>query len=203
MYMNDADQTVYYDNNDSTALWMGVLSNQIASRSILVCPSTRIPSTLASSDVAGTANLAWTYGYDVAVPFAGSYGFNSWFYNFAPGPNLFGSGTSPDFVFTKPTSVQNPSQTPLFFDAVWWDAWPLESDPPANDLYAGQVAQILGIQRCTIIRHGGKTATASVQYKIGMVLPGAINIGFDDGHADLVKLKDLWKCYWHLNWKPH
>jgi prepilin-type processing-associated H-X9-DG protein len=30
----------------------------------------------------------------------------------------------------------------------------------------------------------------------------AINIGFADGHVQLVKLKDLWNLYWHDNWSP-
>ena len=31
-------------------------------------------------------------------------------------------------------------------------------------------------------------------------LPGAINMGFADGHTELVKLEDLWNYYWHLDW---
>jgi hypothetical protein len=55
---------------------------------------------------------------------------------------------------------------------------------------------------CTILRHGGPTASSSVPYKSGQPLPGAINMGFDDGHAELVKLKNLWSYTWHLNWNP-
>jgi prepilin-type processing-associated H-X9-DG protein len=35
----------------------------------------------------------------------------------------------------------------------------------------------------------------------GAKLPGAINIGFADGHSKLVPLEQLWTLYWHLNWQ--
>jgi prepilin-type processing-associated H-X9-DG protein len=31
---------------------------------------------------------------------------------------------------------------------------------------------------------------------------GAINVIFADGHAQLVKLPQLWTFYWHRNWIP-
>jgi len=55
---------------------------------------------------------------------------------------------------------------------------------------------------CTILRHGGPTASSSVLYKSGNPLPGAINMSFDDGHGELVKLQNLWTYTWHLNWNP-
>ena len=36
----------------------------------------------------------------------------------------------------------------------------------------------------------------------GKPLPGAINMSFADGHAQLVKLPQLWTFYWHRNWNP-
>ena len=55
---------------------------------------------------------------------------------------------------------------------------------------------------CTILRHGRRTATGSVSYKSGNPIPGAINMSFDDGHGELVKLQNLWTYTWHLNWNP-
>ena len=31
-------------------------------------------------------------------------------------------------------------------------------------------------------------------------LPGAVNMGLIDGHAETVKLQMMWHYYWHLNW---
>jgi len=114
---------------------------------------------------------------------------------------------NPQFVFNKPTWVQRPAQTPLFNDAVYMDEWPLESDPPAPDLSTGAYNNIMGMPRCTIWRHGGTTAVARTPPGHSTTPPyftfpgsAAINIGFDDGHAQQVKLKDLWQLNWHQNW---
>jgi prepilin-type processing-associated H-X9-DG protein len=117
--------------------------------------------------------------------------------------------SNPEFVFTKPTSVQRPAQTPFFNDAVCWNEWPLEGDAPAQDLSTGAYANIPGMPRCTIWRHGGKTATSRTLVGTSLLPPfylfpneSAINMGFADGHSQLVKLKELWNLYWHYNWTP-
>jgi prepilin-type processing-associated H-X9-DG protein len=33
-------------------------------------------------------------------------------------------------------------------------------------------------------------------------LPGAINMGFTDGHASLTPLRTFWTFYWHAQWTP-
>ena len=114
---------------------------------------------------------------------------------------------NPSFVFNKPTCVQRPAQTPFFNDAVVWNEWPGESDASAPDLSIGEAYNISGMQRCTIWRHGGKTATSYVKgwpllYPPSLPKGAAINIGFADGHAQMIKLNDLWSLYWHYNWKP-
>ena len=59
-----------------------------------------------------------------------------------------------------------------------------------------------GMGCCTILRHGEPMANNSVPYTSGQPLPGAINVSFADGHAQLVKLPQLWSFYWHRNWNP-
>ena len=82
----------------------------------------------------------------------------------------------------------------------------MENNPPAPDLSQGQSVDIGGMQRCTIWRHGGRTATSPVRLikdLQGWHIPpaAAINVGFADGHAQLVKVKDLWSLYWHDDWR--
>jgi prepilin-type processing-associated H-X9-DG protein len=36
----------------------------------------------------------------------------------------------------------------------------------------------------------------------GQKLPGAINMGMTDGHAELVKLENLWSFSWHRDYIP-
>ena len=103
---------------------------------------------------------------------------------------------------SRQTRIQKPSQTPLFLDAMWVDLWPLETDAPSDDLYDGDFDGD-GMARCTIERHGAVSPAAAPRvYDTSRRLPGAINMGMADGHAQLLALENLWQCYWHLNWAP-
>ncbi|HEY3862572.1 MAG TPA: hypothetical protein VGO59_11850 [Verrucomicrobiae bacterium] len=99
--------------------------------------------------------------------------------------------------------MTKPSLTPLFFDQNYLECAPLEADEPASDLYWGQNPYTMardGMGCCTILRHGGPTASSSVAWQRGRPLPGAINMNFADGHGELVKLTSLWNYSWHLHW---
>jgi prepilin-type N-terminal cleavage/methylation domain-containing protein len=186
-------------------MWNIALANYGATEEVQVCPSTR-PQPLTGDYEAGAADLDWVCGGD-GFPFQlGSFGANGWLTEFlTQAPLGFGGGANPGFFFPKLSSVQKPAQTPLFFDQNYIEAIPLESDPAATDLYFGQnpvTIQRVGMGCCTIIRHGGRTASSSVPWTHGQPLPGAINMCFTDGHGELVKLPNLWNYYWHLNWKP-
>jgi hypothetical protein len=95
--------------------------------------------------------------------------------------------------------VTSPSQTPYFADSIWVDGWPWETEAPASNLYAG--ADKNSMQRFTIARHGWKSpALAPRKVPAGGALVGKINIGSVDGHAEAVKLENLWTLYWHKGW---
>ena len=187
---------------------------------IVICPATHPANQFSpNSGGIGTASLAWWYWPPtVDSPLNGSYSINSWLFSYPTiTDSVFGwlgappsvVTNNPQFVFDKPSSVQRPAQTPFFNDAVVWNEWPMEGEAPASDLSTGAAQNIVGMPRCTIWRHGGKTATSATPVRTSMVRPlylfpneAAINIGFDDGHAQMVKLKDLWSLYWHYDWKP-
>jgi prepilin-type N-terminal cleavage/methylation domain-containing protein/prepilin-type processing-associated H-X9-DG protein len=212
MYLDGTQKGFPYNypeiaNYDPTAspLWDYTLTNCGLAAQVLVCPSTVQPQR-PLVEAAGTANLAWVSGGTSVPPLAGSYGLNGWFDVFItePPPAMTG-GMYPQFMFPKLASVLKPTQTPLFFDENFDDTFPLEADAAASDLYLGEpplTFERRGMGCCTILRHGGRTATSSVPYKAGQPLPGAINMSFADGHGELVKLKNLWTYYWHLNWNP-
>jgi prepilin-type N-terminal cleavage/methylation domain-containing protein/prepilin-type processing-associated H-X9-DG protein len=190
--------------------WAYALTNYGATDGVRVCPSTRVPQP-AKVQAAGAADLAWVVGSIDASPYVGaifgSYGQNGWFTDFiTQGPDNIGGNMSPQFRYPKLSSVPKPSQTPLFFDQNYESAVPWETDTVANDLYYGQPPLITatrdGMGCCTIVRHGGPTASSSDPYTGGQPLPGAINMSFADGHAQLVKLPQLWTFYWHLGWNP-
>ncbi len=154
----------------------------------------------------GTANLPWIdWDYPVNQMVTNSYGYNGYLYTLVT-PYLALPPSRLSNMFPKPSAIQRPAQTPLFFDEICLDAFPFETDSAASDLYIGQPSAFAAegernMACCTILRHGGRTATSKVSYNSGP-LPGAINMSFGDGHGELVKLQSLWNCYWHLNWNP-
>jgi prepilin-type N-terminal cleavage/methylation domain-containing protein len=220
MYLNDNSQrgipynVPTYPNYDPNAatFWADALTNYGATDGVRTCPSTRMPQS-PTVQAAGAADLAWVVGGPTVGPYVpaafGSYGQNGWLTDFITGQpdgwdgNGFGKSLHPQFMFSRPSSILKPAQTPLFFDQNYAMTLPLESDAPATDLYTGQppIGYIRdGMGCCTILRHGGRTANSSVPYHAGQPLPGAINMGLADGHGELSKLNNLWNYSWHLNW---
>ena len=215
MYMNETGKNIRYndpqmpgyDPSWPITIWMGSLSNYGVTDQLRLCPSTHAQTKLfTNQEIEGTADTAWNFGAYLPLPLTGSYGFNGWLYSFDPAAYYDRAANFPAYVFSKPASIQRTAQTPLFFDSIWVMAWPIESDKPANNLYTGApLVNSEGFTRCTILRHGGKIATASYPFPLSgqrQALPGAINMGLADGHAELAPLRNLWNYYWHLNWRP-
>jgi prepilin-type N-terminal cleavage/methylation domain-containing protein/prepilin-type processing-associated H-X9-DG protein len=222
LYLNDSSHSGFpfneptfpnYDPNVAM-VWCYVLTNYGATDGVRVCPSTRVPQP-PTVQAPGAADLAWVIGGNTVSPYIpamfGSYGQNGWLTDFitfqqpAFDGNLLGGSLHPQFMFARLSSVQKPSQTPLFFDQNYFMTIPLETDSPASDLYAGQPPYGYardGMGCCTILRHGGPTAGSSVPWTPGQPLPGGINLGFADGHVEFSKLPHLWSYTWHLNWNP-
>ncbi len=196
IYATDSGSQATY--NDPDTLWMGT-ENYGNNKNVLICPSTRVPAPVPTDDLnPGTADLTWVW--TAAGPtnlFIGSYGLNGWLYD----QPEYGAGTNTQFMMNKQSMIQKPSQTPVFVDAMWVDLWPYETDLPGDDLYDGTLEDS-GMERCTISRHGGvNPGSAPQDFDPANRMPGAIDVGMADGHAELVPLENLWQLYWHLNWQ--
>jgi prepilin-type N-terminal cleavage/methylation domain-containing protein/prepilin-type processing-associated H-X9-DG protein len=223
MYLNDNNQWGFpcntpsfphYDPN-SSVFWCYALTNYGVTDGVRVCPSTSVPEP-PTIEEPGAADRAWVIEGITETPYVpaafGSYGQNGWLTDFitaqpdATDGNGAGGSAHPQFMFSKLTAVQKPSQTPLFFDQNYDMTCPLEADSPASDLYTGNPPNTFAPDRmgcCTLLRHGGRTAGSSVPYTTGQPLPsGGINMGLADGHAEYSKLPNLWNYYWHQNWNP-
>jgi len=183
--------------------WPGTLVGRATNSLPLICPSAPSrPPVPTSGNKPGTADTAWIrWTEDARTMFCSSYGYNGWLYSDIIFPQ------QPDFrqalVFKRDTAIQKPDQTPVFFDENWLDSWPLETDTPAQNLYTGAdfYDREHQMSRITIDRHGGiPPAKAPQNVPPGQPLPGALNMGFVDGHVQLIKLEDLWQRSWHLNW---
>ena len=184
---------------------------------MLLCPSTHVPRIPLSENGWGAADTTY-FGSNSFAPNSpgsspstpGSYAINGWLsVDHAP-VELF-----PEFFFRKEADLEAPLTTPLFQDSIWYYIFPLETDPTLDpsDLYDGysghrsECRHSMGL--CLIDRHNSRPAASAptdYPYSSGQVLPGMINMGFADNHAEAVQLNNLWNYPWHRGWvtpSPH
>ena len=226
-YITDLDGQT--QNTADTGAWIVNLINYYnKATNLFLCPTTTQPNLAgpASLTAPGDVLTPWQSilpratrvvgGVTIpAVAYAGSYGYNGWAFSSKDGD---GNGTPANY-FVKDTGVKKSSDTPIFYDQSWTDAWPLETDNPNRYLYTAGGASALpaaGTQgtfqgypghmgRVTLARHGsggGGKAPRDVNGMASSKLPGAINMGMADGHAEPMKLRNLWTLYWHAQWDP-
>ena len=180
VYASDTGKLANYDfTNNAGSLWMG-MQNYGTQRNILVCPATHPAPPNAVDIYRGAADVVWNW-QDNDSSYIGSYAFNGWLYD----KTAYGARGNPEFMISKESTIQHPSETPVFLDCIWVDLWPLETDPPSDDLYYGTWSEG-GMPRCTIVRHGGgNPASAPRVFDTSQRMPGAINVGMADGHVEL------------------
>ncbi len=212
MYVADNRGTMisYVDPNapHADALWIARLQTDYSAyQGARCCPAAPAPSpvtkwkkpqdeTPALAGAGGTADYPWLWTDDSGNPYVGSYAISAWCYSDAPQA----WGFPADEVFLKDSDVVQPALAPYFADSIWVDCAPNETDTPATDLYSGADTSG-GMDRLCIARHGYKTAGAAPRnVPLGTPLVGANNISFIDGHAEAIKLEQLWTLYWHNGW---
>jgi prepilin-type N-terminal cleavage/methylation domain-containing protein/prepilin-type processing-associated H-X9-DG protein len=201
MYVNDNGKHPAYNdpNFPGGGTWMGTLNVAARQKGIAVCPSAQLDEANAPTEGngQGTADKAWVrWTSDDKTMFFGSYGFNSWLYTDPLNPR--------ESHFNGEGSILFPAETPVFADENWVDGNPSENEAPYHNLYTGSplTSWSDNMGRFTISRHGGVNPTSAPRrLKTGEKLPGAINVGFADGHAKLVPLEQLWTLYWHVDWQ--
>src|ERR1035438_185410 len=179
--------------------WMWTLMTYYAKVDKLrICPSAPDKGLPAGAvNPVGKADQAWWWTLSTP-PYAGSYAMNKWL---SPSAGMPNTTAHPEWLIAKDSSVQQAVLTPMFMDSVWINLDPKEQDPPPSSLYDPDPGNSLhGMQRVCIARHGS-TASGALGHSTGQPLPGSIEFGFVDGHAENVKLERLWLLYWHLNWQ--
>lgn len=157
-----------------------------------------------------TLSPSFGAGIDLTTGSTGSYAINDWFSN----PEFHvvlppGLSNSTDAHFASASSVQCPALTPLFTDSIYISVAPGMGDIPATDLFQGLGGGTAGgdgsMGAVTIARHGAKPAYSRYPYNFRLgPLPQnrGVNISFEDGHAELVHLPDLWTLTWNRLWVP-
>ena len=199
---------MYYDDNK---VWVGPMDpNPVTSQGdwmwtlityyakvdkVRICPTGPDKGTNGTVNPVGKADQAWWWTISTP-PYCGSYAMNKWLANTN---GITNQKDNPGFIYARDTAVQQPILTPMFMDSVWINLDPLERDAPPSSLYdPGDSNE--GMPRCCIARHGN-IASSALGHSPGQALPGSIDVGFVDGHAESVKLEKLWTLYWHLNWQ--
>lgn len=218
MYMQDYN---CIDYPGAGGVWLTPLSQLYANTSKLrLCPVAAQPITGITGTSQGDAEHCWNWGA-VDPTNQGSYAINGWLYNknSASPPTQYVPDDPAGSYFQKESSVANPSQTPMFMDGIWPDVW-VHNDAkyvdkansslsPFANLYSPLVsppssvgAQSAPISRIMIGRHGSAapgSAPRGLIVTASTMIPGAINVSFVDGHAESVKLNNLWQYYWSRN----
>jgi prepilin-type N-terminal cleavage/methylation domain-containing protein len=162
--------------------WIGALRPYYQESKIRVCPTATKP----MSEGARGAFAAWgVFGTGLASDDPGwsgpkeqgdygSYGMNELAYNEPPGESR-----SKDMWRT--VNVKGASEIPLFFDCMWFDVYPLDTDLPPE--YPGDVVKSGG---------GGEMKRACVNRHNGYV-----NDLFMDWSVRKVGLKEMWTLNWY------
>jgi prepilin-type N-terminal cleavage/methylation domain-containing protein len=217
-FMYASDYGPLYYSATAGSVWVpSLVSYQSGVQRNIYCPLAPTNNVFTgTTDTAGTASQAWYYG---APNNTSSYGLNGWLYNndgnasgktaaqWASTQTTVGIGG----MFGKLDNARHPSQTPIFNDAVWPDAWPNsgtqgaagDTCPASADLYTGWAAvgnpttgQMIG--RFCGARHGLKDPKAAPTVPNTIVrLPGGVNVACTDGHVEYAPLDNLWTYYWH------
>jgi prepilin-type N-terminal cleavage/methylation domain-containing protein/prepilin-type processing-associated H-X9-DG protein len=137
----------------------------------------------------GSAHVAWSAG--PPGPHYGGYGFNLWLFHRAYDQVNEKDGVDPDTLYYRDGVMRNGGTVPAFADSMYPILQPASPDraPPDVDdprswfiaTYGNANPQALG--NACLNRHRM-----------------AVNVVFFDGHAETVKLPNLWTLKWHLNW---
>ena len=228
MLVPDLDQRWGPPSTSDTGAWLvNLITFYRNATNLFICPTTTEPNTGPTGGIP-TAGKD-TYTGSITMPWAsklprsnspysanaqwyyGSYGYNGWGFSDKQGPGgttqLPSGGTGTNAYYVKMSYVKHPAETPFFYDQSWTDAWPIETgNPPQNLRGKPSNAQPTAnsFHRIAKARHGsGGGIKAPLNYTgNASALPGAINMGFADGHSETVKLPRLWSFYWHAQWTP-
>jgi type II secretory pathway pseudopilin PulG len=156
--------------------WIGALRSYYSEPKIRVCPTATKPMTEGGR---GPFSAWGVFGGGDPRTWAGprgegdygSYGMNELAYN--PPPQVTTRGTH----YWRTVHVKGVAEIPLFFDCIWFDVYPRDTDNPPE--FDGDVSGS-EMQRVCINRHGGY-----------------INCLFMNWSVRKVGLKELWTLKWH------
>jgi prepilin-type processing-associated H-X9-DG protein len=157
----------------------------------------------------GTVSSAWLFTNAVADRFLikppvariGSYALNYYLLDQSQIPGVV---PRPPGAFLKDDQVRFPTRTPVVTDGLLPYVWPVVSNTPAVNLLTGDKpgGNVEAMRAVAIPRHGSRPSAGLGNWPPNRPLPGAVNVAFYDGHAELKRPDDLWQLYWNKDWIP-
>jgi prepilin-type N-terminal cleavage/methylation domain-containing protein/prepilin-type processing-associated H-X9-DG protein len=169
----------------------------------------------------GTCNSAWWCSSDEFLGDAGtdpyfntppfrtaSYSLNWWLTHVEPlFTNAFDISWEPNYAFMeflKEAQISNPGTTPVLADGIYTWVSPMAAKIPSDVASFHPTGTDSGDLPASIVifRHGNHPNPVPASWPLTQRLPGAINVTFFDGHAELVPLDNLWNLTWNRTWLP-
>lgn len=198
MYVGDNGGTGIDYGGTGYTLWMKPLTvYQAKVHKVRACPVAPDRSRANPTLSKGNAIACWDWNRFIQAADTnesiGSYGMNGWLY--VNSPNFASTGN----YFNKESSIIRPAGTPAFFDSAWTDAWIQITDVATYglDMVMGDNSDTpRQLDRLMVARHPLQNG------KVGRPIPGAIDMGYVDGHVSKLRLQDIKTVYWHKNFSP-
>jgi len=175
-----------------------------------ICPAAPLKPIKDGRDWIGTASRSWQLRSDTPeIPYAprgafregnhglsGSYGLNGWL--FTDRVHLISDQVQKFFIYSE-HQIEQPSATPVIQDSIHFINFPDTSTPASKNLQTGSLGYGMGT---LVPRHGSIPARYPENWPKDMPLPGGINIGFFDGHAEFKPMESIWEQSWHRGSLP-
>jgi len=187
-----------------------------------ICPSAAFvkdSKSLAGFDVFGTVDSPWhssdwTTDMKVFATFharkgwtekpnyrAGSYAINAYLVGRLMW-DFQGADLPHEKYFRSEDQITQTTLTPVISDGLMWVGGGSATDPPPTSLSTLLNNDEGGMRIECTPRHGNRPNRPPDSWPPDKPLPGAVHVGFFDGHVELVPLDQLWQLYWPVNYVP-
>lgn len=207
IYLNEnKDKFFPYPSTGTNTLWLPKIGDPIGNiEEVRFCPETKLKKQEVEQDYATAAGSKWgtsvkpwlwAASADPAKKYEmGSYGFNGWLYADA---NAWVPADKKNCPFKGRSDVRIPSQTPLFLDANWVDAWPDNT----NVLPAVSYPASSGGYDYDIGDRSNGTTSTSIGRLVTSRHGPQTNLVYLDTHTETVPFEKLWTMAWHRESQP-
>ncbi|MGN6367630.1 MAG: type II secretion system protein [Phycisphaerae bacterium] len=213
--------TANQSNSNGNYLWISVIEPYGKMDKLRYCPNaTQITSNTTGNPEWGTHDMAWGGGpgntnlerkfldtttgkmtsYTPAQYWSGSYGFNGWLYDQKSQGTIKKTASNyGEFIRMNQMAAVNEAKVPVFADCVWTDAFPTATDSVPLD-----AAGNWNVDGAGTLTPGGKVSGSSMmgRFSIDRHSNHTVNLSFVDGHAENLKIRDLWLLpTWSLDYQ--